>query len=148
MWLLSWLPDWIFHLITLLGLLGIVASILLDYIPFIGKYKLPLQIVAVLLLTFGVWFEGGISNEAKWNERVLQLQAEIAKKEAESATANVQIQTKVVEKIKKVKEVQYKIKEVIKEHETVIDAECKIVPEVIEILNSAAKNEFSVEDLK
>jgi hypothetical protein len=148
MWLLSWLPDWIFHLITFLGLLGIIASIILDYIPFVGKYKLPLQVVAVLLLTFGVWFEGGMSNEAIWQERVTKLQAEIAQKEVQSAKANVEIQTKLIEKIKVVKEVEYKIKEVIKEHETIIDAECKVVPEVIDILNASATNQLYVENNK
>lgn len=144
MWLLSWLSSWLIHLITLAGFLGLLASFVLEFIPFVGKYKLPLQVVSVLVLVFGMWFEGGLSNEAKWNERVLQMQVEFAKKEAQSSEANVVIQTKVVEKIKKIKEVQFKIKEVIKEHETTIDAECKIVPEVINILNSAAVNEIEI----
>lgn len=145
MWLLSWLPDWIFHLITIAGALGIVVSFVLGFIPFVSQYKLPIQVLSIIALVFGIWFEGAISNEAVWQERVNQLQAEIAKKEVESAKVNLQIQTKYIEKIKVVKDVQIKIKEVIKENQSIIDAECKVVPEVIEILNSAALNDIGTE---
>ena len=61
------------------------------------------------------------------------------KPEEQSKQKNVEIQTIYRDKVKVVKEQQIVIQERIKEVEKKIDAECKIAPEAIDILNQAAR---------
>ena len=139
MWLISFLPDWVFHLLLIAGLLGIAASFILKFIPFVAQYKLPIQAASVLALVVAVWFEGGISNEEKWQARVHELEAKVAESEKQSAIANGQIDNKANQKIAAVKQVQYVVQERLRTESTSLDAQCKLTPNVIDILNTAAR---------
>lgn len=139
MWILNFLPFWFFHLITLLGVVGLVAGFVLGMIPFIAKYKLPIQIFSLLLLVFGIYMEGAISNEEKWQALVKEMEAKVALAEEKSKNANSKIEYKFLDKVKLVEKTQVVIQEKIKEVEKVIDAKCEIDPSVISILNEAAK---------
>jgi hypothetical protein len=66
MWLLDFLPFWVFHLIVLVGIGGILASKVLTFIPLMNIYKAPIQIAGAVLLIIGLYMEGGISNQEKW----------------------------------------------------------------------------------
>ena len=139
MWILNFLPFWFFHLITILGVLGLVAGFVLGMIPLINKYKLPIQIFSLLLLVFGIYMEGAISNEEKWQALVREMEAKVALAEEKSKNANSKIEYKFIDKIKLVDKTQVVIQEKLKEVEKVIDAKCEIDPSVISILNEAAK---------
>ena len=139
MWILNFLPFWFFHLITLLGVVGLVAGFVLGMIPLINKYKLPIQIFSLLLLVFGIYMEGAISNEEKWQALVKEMEAKVALAEEKSKNANSKIEYKFLDKVKLVEKTQVVIQEKIKEVEKVIDAKCEIDPSVISILNEAAK---------
>ena len=76
---------------------------------------------------------------SEWRAKVDALQAKIAEAEAKSKETNVVIQEKVVTKIKHVKDTQIKIQKQIVEKEHVINAECTIPAEAIELLNKAAE---------
>ena len=140
MFLISFLPDIVFHLLLLVGILGLAASFILKFIPVVSTYKLPIQAGAVLLIIASVWFEGGISNEAMWQARVHELEAKVAESEKQSAIANGQIDNKANKKIQIVKEVQYIVQERIRTEASKIDAQCKIGEDVVGILNDAANN--------
>ena len=139
MWILNFLPFWFFHLITLLGVVGLVAGFVLGMIPLINKYKLPIQIFSLLLLVFGIYMEGAISNEEKWQALVKEMEAKVALAEEKSKNANSKIEYKFLDKVKLVEKTQVVIQEKLKEVERVIDAKCEIDPSVISILNEAAK---------
>lgn len=139
MWMLSLLPEWFWHLLTLSGVAAIVAAWILKRIPFVSRYNLILKIAGTVVVLFGVWMEGGIANEAKWQAKVAELEAKVKEAEAKSAETNVKIQTKIVEKVKVVKQVRVVIQDRIVEKEKIIDAECKVAPEAVNILNDAAK---------
>lgn len=104
MWLLNFLPDWFFHLITLLGIGGIIASFFLGMIPFISKYKLPLQIISIVLLIGGIYMEGAMSNEAKWQMMVKEMEVKVKEAEIKSMEANQALEATIVEKTVVVKE--------------------------------------------
>lgn len=144
MWLLTVLPDWIFHVVLLVGILGLAASFVLGFIPFVSAYKLPLQVGAILLTVVGVWFEGGISNEAAWKAKVAALELRVSQAETKSAEVNNVIVTKVVTKIQKVKETVYVNKEIIKEVVgQQIDSQCTLPVSAVSLHNSASLNEVS-----
>jgi hypothetical protein len=138
--MLSFLPDVFWHLLTLGGIVAIFAAFVLKRIPFVSQYNSPLKLGGVIALLIGIWFEGGIANEAKWQAKVADLEAKVAKSEEESKDANTALAKKSKEKVKVVREVQVVIKERIKTVEKRIDADCKVDPEAISIINDAAKN--------
>lgn len=145
MWLLHLLPagflNFIINLILFAGILAISASFLVKYLPPVRPYKTPALIAGIVLLVVGVYWKGGYGVEMEWRAKVEALEAKLVVAEAKSQEVNTVIKTEVVTKIQKVKEVRYKNKEVIKEVEKIIDRECKVAPEAIEILNAAARNE-------
>jgi hypothetical protein len=144
MWLLSFLPDWMFHAMIIVGGLGLVASWVLSYIPFVSIYKLPIQIVALAITIVGVWFSGSISNEAVWKAKVAEMEKKVAVAEAKSAEVNTVVVTKFVTQIKKVKEVVYVNKEIIKEVVgKQIDSQCKLPVSAVILHNSASQGKVS-----
>lgn len=138
MWLLQWLPDWVFHLILLVGLLGLGASFFLKLVPNAAQYKIVVQVVASILIVFGVYMEGAISNQAWWEQRVAEAELRVAKAEALAAEANGKIEYKIVEKVKVVEVVDRKVQQQIKDLAIKMDERCYIIPEVNTIHNDAA----------
>jgi len=141
MWMMSLLPDWIWYAITIGGVVAVVASWFLKHIPFISQYNIPLRIVGTIAVLLGVWVLGGIVNEAKWQAKVADMESKVKIAEAKSEQANVDLAAKQKEQVKIVKEVQVVIKEKIVRIASKIDADCKVDPEAIEIINDAAKNQ-------
>lgn len=139
MWLISFLPDWVFHMLFLIGLLALGGSFLLKFIPPVAAYKVPIQVAAVLVIIFSVYIEGGLSNESMWQARVHELEAKVAESEKQSAIANGQIDNKANQKVQQVKQIQYVVQERLRTDSANIDAQCKVTPNVVDILNTAAR---------
>lgn len=144
-WILSLIPDavlnWIYWCIIALGISGIAAGWLGKFIPFYGKYVGILKPVGIAVLVLGVWLRGGYDTEMAWRDRVANLEAQVKASEQKSTEANTALSKKTKEKVKIVRDVQVVIKERIREVEKRIDADCRVDPEAISILNDAAKNQ-------
>ena len=138
MWLLNLLPDWIFHLIVLVGVLGLLGSFFFGFIPFVSKYTLPIKVGSIVLLVVGIWFEGGISNNNAWLEKVHALEKKVAEAEAKSAQANTALTSKIAEKNKEIASIQATLKNKIKQFASIMDSECKVPEQAINVLNEAA----------
>ncbi len=95
-WMLSLLPDWFWTLVLITGVLAVIAAWVLKFIPFVSTYRLPIQVGGVLALLIGVYFQGVIANEAKWEARVKELEAKLAVAEEESKKTNTVVQEKIV----------------------------------------------------
>jgi acetyl-CoA carboxylase alpha subunit len=70
---------------------------------------------------------------------VAELEEKIKDAEAKSQQTNVVIETKIRERTKRVVEKREIVVQKIKEVEKVIDAKCELDPNVVSILNEAAK---------
>ena len=70
MWILSWLPNWIFYGIFFAGLLGLLATYVMKFIPFVYVYRTPIQAISILAIAIGTYMSGAISNEEAWQTRV------------------------------------------------------------------------------
>lgn len=139
-WILNLLPDWVFHLLLVAGLIGVVVSYILRRIPFINQYNTPLRILSILIIIGTVWVKGGRDVQHAWEEKLKEAEAKIAVAQEESKTANVALEQEHKKKQKVIREYAITVKEQIIEKEKIIDAECKIAPEAITILNQSAKN--------
>jgi hypothetical protein len=129
-------------------MIGTIAGFLLNFIPFIGKYKLPIQVISVVLLSMALWLEGGLSNEKKWLLEVKEMEAKVAEAEAKAAKVNVQIVEKVVKEIEYIRIKGDKVVEYIDREVKVYDNQCKIPEVVIDIHNMSATNTAPKEEKK
>ena len=141
MWILKWLPFWIFYATFFVGLLGFIATYLLRFVPIpaLFMYKTPIQIVSAILMIVGVYMSGAISNEEAWLAKVKELEVKVAEAEAKSQQVNVQVVEKVVTKTQVVRErgediIQYVDREVVK-----YDSKCEIPKEAVTAVNQAAE---------
>jgi hypothetical protein len=153
-WMLGLLPDWFWALVLIAGLLAVLASFVLKFIPFVSTYRLPLQVGGILALLVGVYFQGVIANEAKWEARVKELEAKLAVAEEESKQTNTVIQEKIVKQKEFVKGkteyiTRYIDKEIIKKEEVVKYIEtCPVPKEIIELHNAATEMNRAAEGAK
>jgi hypothetical protein len=108
MWILQLLPDsfilYVVYLAMGAGAIGILASYVIKFIPFLNIYRTPIQIVCIVLFCAGVYWYGGYSNEMAWRERVAEMEAKVAAAEAKSKDVNNQIEIKIVERTKVIRE--------------------------------------------
>ena len=139
MWILHLLPDsFLIYVINGICVAGLVATVLgffLGWVPFVGRWKLPLQLLGIALLVAGVYFKGGYSTEMEWRARVAEVEKKVAVAEAKAKKANAQVQTKIVTKIVKIKEKAEVAKENIRRNREKINAECKLSDEAISAYN-------------
>lgn len=147
-WMLSLLPDsifvWITYLLIALGVALYVVSKLVAWIPLMGQYKLPAELVGVLLLVAGSYLFGSYGTEMSWRERVRELEAKVKVAEEKSQQVNTVIQIKIVEKIKIVKENVYVNREIIKEVAgKQLDAQCTLPRSTVSLHDSASRNEVA-----
>lgn len=144
MWILSILPEAAIHIIFGLGILGTIAGFVLGFLMFMRPYRLAVQICSLLLLTFGVYLEGGLADYKEWELKVKEMEARIAQAEAKSSEKNIEIQEKIVEKTKVVREkgkdiIKYVDREIVKNEEVIKYIEnCPVPKEIIDIHNQAA----------
>ena len=138
MWVLKFLPDWIFYAILLAGVAGLIASFVLKFIPFVSQYRLPIQVASAVLTAFGLYMSGAISNEAAWLARVADLEKKVAAAEIKSAETNTQLVSKLAQKDKEIATRQTELRTRIQQVAVVMDQECKISADVVSILNDAA----------
>jgi hypothetical protein len=134
------------YFVNLIFYTGVVCTVLgfILRFKFLENWRLILQVIGVMALGAGLYMKGGYEVEMEWRNRVAEMEAKVAAAEAKSKETNTVIQERVVTKIKRVKEVQVKNREVIKQVEKVINAECTVPKEAIDILNAAARNEEAV----
>jgi len=167
MWIFTVAPEWAIHAVFGLGIAGILAGFVLGFVPLISKYKLPIQIISLLVFALGVYLEGGLADNKEWQARVKEMEAKVAKAEAEGAKKNVEIQEKIVTKTQIVKErgrdvIQYvdKIvtKEVLKEvqgpeREKLVEVikyieNCPVPQQLIDVHNAATQLNKAAEGKK
>ena len=157
MWILHLLPDaliaWIVNLILLAGAVITVAGFFVRFIPFVNTYRIPVQIAGILLLTVGVYFQGGYSTEMAWRERVREVEAKLHIAEKQSAEVNTEIITRTVTQTKIVRErgddiIKYVDREVVKNQEVIRFVENCPIPEIIVNTHNAAALNRPIEEKK
>ncbi len=158
MWIFTVMSDTLIHLVLAAGVIGLIAGFVLGFIPIIGKYKLPIQIISILLFALGVYLEGGLANDKEWQAKVKEAEAKAVRAEAEAAKKNTELQAALNDKGKVIKEKgdtiikyvdRYRDRDIIKEIpgpervriEKVIEyiENCPIPPELVNIHNDAAR---------
>jgi len=145
MWILQWLPDWIFYGIFFAGLLGLLATYIMKFIPFVYVYRTPIQSISILAIAIGTYMSGAISNEEAWQARVKEMESKVAAAEVQSVKENVKIVEKVVKKTEYITRrgqdiIQYVDREIVKyDTKFAPGGVCEIPKEFIKAHNDAAE---------
>jgi hypothetical protein len=145
MWILQWLPDWIFYAIFFVGLLGLLATYVMKFIPLVNVYRTPIQAISILAIAIGTYMSGAISNEEAWQAKVKEMEAKVAAAEVKSAKENIKIVEKVVKKTEYITRrgqdiIQYVDKEVVKyDTKFAPSGVCELPKEFIKAINNAAE---------
>lgn len=135
MWILQFVPGWIFSLIFFLGVVGYLVGKTFQKIP----YSTIIRNTGIALIFLGTYMTGAISNNEAWLKKVAVLEKKVSELEAKSANENLKIVEKIITKREVVKEksadiIKYVDREVVK-----YDSKCEIPQEVIQSMNKAAK---------
>lgn len=108
MWILHLLPEsfilTVVYCLISVGLLGMIASWAITFIPFLNIHRTWIQLVSVVLLASGLYWYGGYANELSWRERVAEMEEKVKQAEEKSKQANSEIETRVVTKTKVIRE--------------------------------------------
>jgi hypothetical protein len=148
MWLLHLLPDaFLEFIVNAVLVLGVVLTLLsffvlkyiFKFIPPLAPYRTPIQIVSVAILATGIYFKGGYSTEMIWREKVREVEAKLAESEQKSQELNTELAAERKKKQKVIREYAVTVRDRIVEKEKIINADCKIIPEIINIVNDAAR---------
>ena len=148
MWLITFLPDvmaaLVIYTIIIIGAGLLIASGLTRWFPAVSAYRTPMTVMGIVIFSFGVYLQGARANEAVWQQRIQDLETKVARAEAESAKATVQIVEKVVNKTRVVREkaqteIQF-IDRVVKENQEIIKyvERCPVPAELLDAHNRAA----------
>ena len=141
MWILSWLPDWIFYVLTLVGITGLVIAFTIGkLIPI--EYQLAVKFISTGACAFGLFMIGAISNEDVWQLKVKEMETAIAKQELAAAEVTHEVITQYVDRVKIV---EGKTHEIIKKVPVYItkesDDKCTINNGFVSLHDHASKNE-------
>lgn len=148
MWILHWLPNWIFYAVLLAGIFGLAASYLirfLSFIPFLYVYKTPIQLGSIAAIVIGTFMSGAIYDNDAWEARVKEMEEKVAIAETQSKEENIKIVEKIVTKTQVIKTrgqdiVKYIDREVVKyDTKFTPGGECEIPKEFIKSINNAAE---------
>ena len=134
MWIIKFLPDWIFYGILVAGTIGLLIS---RFMP--PMYKTAVQVGSLVAFVFGVFMAGAIHDNAAWVERVEEMKAKVAEAEAKGKEATVKVETKVVTKTQVIKEKAQIVRQYIDREIAKYDSQCVIPKEFVKAHNDAAE---------
>ena len=142
-WLLQLIPDgifvWITYLLFAAGVVLYVASKLVSWIPLIGQYRLPAELVGIVALVIAAYFYGGIS----YREQIAEMKQRVKIAEEKSQQVNTVIETKIIEKVKVVKQNVYITREIVRDTAgRQLDAQCSLPRSTVSLHDSASGNEI------
>jgi hypothetical protein len=141
-WLLQLVPDsifvWITYVLFAAGVVLYVASKLVSWIPLMGQYRLPAELIGVVSLVIAGYFYGGIS----YREQIAEMKQRVRIAEEQSQKVNTVIETKIIEKIKVVKQNVYITREIIRDTAgQQLDAQCSLPRSTVSLHDSASLNQ-------
>lgn len=134
MWILKFLPNWIFYVILLAGIIGMGVS---KFVPAI--YRPAVRYGGLAAFVIGLFMAGAIYDNEAWVARVKEMEAKVAAAEEQSKQENIKIVDRVVTKTEVIKTRGEDVVKYIDREVTKYDTTCVIPKEFIKAHNDAAE---------
>jgi len=139
LWLLNSWISYIVHAALIVGVIGTFFGSIVARIPVISSYGAIVKTVALPLLIVAIFAEGYLFASKSWIEEAKKFEEKVKVAEQKAKDANDKLGQALTDKNNSIKQQQVVIQEKIKEVQVKVNAECKISPDVVKILNDAAK---------
>jgi len=139
LWLLNSWISYIVHAALIAGVIGTFFGSIVARIPVINSYGAIVKTIALPLLIVAIFAEGYLFASKSWIEETKKFEEKVKVAEQKAKDANDKLGQALTDKKNSVKQQQIVIQEKIKEVEVQVNAECKILPDVVKILNDAAE---------
>jgi len=139
LWLLNSWISYIVHAALIAGVIGTFFGSIVARIPVINSYGAIVKTIALPLLIVAIFAEGYLFASKSWIEETKKFEEKVKVAEQKAKDANDKLGQALTDKNNSIKQQQIVIQEKIKEVEVQVNAECKILPDVVKILNDAAK---------
>ena len=143
MWLFSWIPDVLYHIVLALATLSFICCLFIPSFGPLTNFRESLKLVSVLVIISCVYVEGKITKEHEFQAKLDKLSAELVAEQQKSASITNTIQYVYVDRVKTVKDVQVVYRDRIKTIAAEIDKSCQVDPKAIDLLNSASRYPIS-----
>jgi hypothetical protein len=136
------LPTWFWFMIAGAGAVLYFFSGFIQAIPFTQARLAGVSIkyVGLALLLGGVYLTGGAGVTALWQAEIKEANARVQAAEAKSTDANAKLTDAVKEKNQAIQESKTVVQTKLKRDAVKIDAECRLDPAAIQILNESARD--------
>lgn len=137
MWLLQFIPSWIFYGMVLIGAIAYTATYLLRFfpIPTLYIYKNTIQWVSIAVMVIFTFLSGAVYDNDIWLAKIKDLEEKVAKAEEQSKEANEKIDAKVEKEKIKIVEKQVVLKQYVDREVVKYDNSCIIPKEFIDVVN-------------
>jgi uncharacterized membrane protein len=134
-WIFKILPDWIWWLLLLSGILGV----LLSYFAPLKPYQLSIKIFGLVVVATTLFVFGMLYADNTWKLAAQELESKVVAAEAKSQQVNEIVKEKIVSrtqvvKIRGAETVKYIDREVVK-----TDSACIISPEFVQAHNTSTE---------
>lgn len=141
MWILQFIPSWIFYVMVLVGAAGFAATYLLRYIPIpaLYMYKTTIRYVSIAVMFVFTFLSGAVYDNDAWLARVKELEEKVAKAEQQSKEVNTQIDEKVQQTTEKIIEKQVVLKQYVDREIVKYDKNCEVPKDFVDVVNKAAE---------
>lgn len=126
------------------GIIGLIAGFFLGFIPVISRYKLPIQVVSMVLFSAGLWLGGRIAKDREWKAKVAELEVALAEAKVKSAEVNTETVIQVVTKKQIIKEKGDTVYKFIRDSGEIGGAGCVVAGDALKAHNAAATGDLSV----
>jgi len=133
--------TWLVNGLIIAGVVGVSASWLTKWIPFINTYRGPVQLVGIICLVLGVYLKGGADVEIRWRTQVAELQQKADLAAKQSQEANKKLSDKIKKNQQLTKEVKNAVKAGIKANAGKMDSQCTVDSVAIELHNRSSLNQ-------
>jgi hypothetical protein len=143
-WILTFVPTFVFHLALIAAVIGLLVATFLGAFPIISQYKLPIQLVSLILLVGAVFFQGALAYKQSVAVEVAELKLRLKDAEVKSVVTNTEIVEKIVTDTQIIREKGNTITEYVDREIVKYDEKCELPLEVINAHNMAATLDLSL----
>ncbi len=137
-WILTFVPNFVFNLALIVGVLGLIVAAVAGRVPFIAQYKLPIQLIAFALTIVAVFFQGALAYKHSVAAEVAELKLKLKNAEVKSLQTNTEIVEKIVTDTQVIREKGQTITEYVDREVIKYNNRCELPAEVINAHNAAA----------
>jgi len=96
--LLELIPDIVWVLLFFVSITMMVAGQFLRGLPLVMQYRIPIMFGGFILLMLSTWSMGIAANEAKWQQRLKEVEEQVKEQEAKAQELNDKLDKEIAEK--------------------------------------------------